>query len=93
MAEHSRTPRVLKLGSYGTPDFRASLSAPAYHSSSRRKRSARLFQASSRGRPSSSKASCTCGTGKSDGMLGVPSSQSMARNCIAARTPPNAPPE
>ena len=38
--------------------------------------------------PASSKASCTLGTGKSEGMLGMPSSARVIRSRIAARTPP-----
>jgi hypothetical protein len=37
--------------------------------------------------PSSPKASCTLGTGNSEGMLAIPSSARVIRGCIAARTP------
>jgi hypothetical protein len=47
----------------------------------------------SAGVPSSAIACCTTGTGNNDGMLTMPSSASIIRSCIAARTPPNAPAE
>ena len=78
---------------YGTPVERCSRSAAEYHSSSPANRAKCLSAALSFAPPHSSRASCTRGMGNRLGMLGIPNSQSIARNCIAALTPPNWPAE
>ena len=71
---------------YGTPLARACPSAWAYHSSSQKNRSQRRSNAGSVGSPDGVNASCTRGIGNSEGILDMPSSASVMRNCIAART-------
>ena len=67
---------------------RASRSAHAYHSSSSKNFRALSGKRGSRGLPASSNASCTRGMGRVDGMLDIPSSASIGRSAIVARTPP-----